>query len=529
MSPPAAAAGRTSRHRQPLALLLLAIALFLFLPGLGLAPVHRQQELRVLLTARDMAEHGRWLEPRFLGELRLRKPPLMYWLVGSLYQLGLPSRSAFVGRLPSALGGAAFLLCLYLGGRLLIGRRRAFAGALCAGLSLIVLRQAQLAETDVLQALFVAASTLSGLHALRRANDRAWMLAGLCAGLGFMIKGPASVCLPPLAWISFALLSRHRAQPPWRRPGLWTGLALCLLLAAPWYLYVERLSSSAAQSQVRAELAALLVESPHAASPFYYLYTAPMALLPWGLLLPSACWAAFRRARARRGLAALAAWFATTFIVLSLLRSKQIHYALLLVPPAALITGALLMTRGLVWQARVHLFTRSLAALLLGAAALVLLLYAGLRDAHRLAAVAALALGAAAAAAVALRARHSMLARLCRLALATALLLPAMLLASEQFSPRGAAVARLFHALPMPAPGKVICCGPMAAAGAFYAPGPATIAGAADDAWKEAAPGDFVLATWRRATRPPLPGAEPLLRQETREEGAALYRKPPRP
>ena len=58
----------------------------MFLPGLGRGLVTRQQELRVLLAARTMAEGGSWLIPQFMGEERLRKPPLMYWLVATAFK-----------------------------------------------------------------------------------------------------------------------------------------------------------------------------------------------------------------------------------------------------------------------------------------------------------------------------------------------------------------------------------------------------------------------------------------------------------
>jgi len=64
---------------------LLGLCAALFLPALATLPMTDYKELRVVLPAREMAAGGDWLMPRFQGELRLRKPPLMYWIVASAF------------------------------------------------------------------------------------------------------------------------------------------------------------------------------------------------------------------------------------------------------------------------------------------------------------------------------------------------------------------------------------------------------------------------------------------------------------
>jgi len=50
--------------------------------GLGVAPVSRTQEARVLETAREMlgSDFHNWMVPRVNGHIRLQKPPIAYWL-----------------------------------------------------------------------------------------------------------------------------------------------------------------------------------------------------------------------------------------------------------------------------------------------------------------------------------------------------------------------------------------------------------------------------------------------------------------
>src|SRR6188474_2403615 len=125
---------------------------------LGVEPVRRSQEARVLVTAREMlgAPLQHWLVPRCNGEIRLRKPPLAYWAsAGSFAVLGI---SAFSGRVPMALAGWLMVGLTYLVGRWTFGARVGLfaAAALCTCMGF--LNYMRLAETDALAALFVTAA-----------------------------------------------------------------------------------------------------------------------------------------------------------------------------------------------------------------------------------------------------------------------------------------------------------------------------------------------------------------------------------
>ena len=108
--------------------LALLAALFV-LPDLGGRPATRQQELRVLLCARTMAQGGSWLIPEFQGQPRLRKPPLMYWVTALPTMI---SDTPGAARLPGAFAGIALVVVTFLLGCLTLkaGPPAAFAGAL---------------------------------------------------------------------------------------------------------------------------------------------------------------------------------------------------------------------------------------------------------------------------------------------------------------------------------------------------------------------------------------------------------------
>ena len=323
---------------------LLGLCAALFLPALATLPMTDYKELRVVLPAREMAAGGDWLMPRFQGELRLRKPPLMYWIVASAFGLARSTDSATVARLPSALMGTAAILALYAGGAGLIGRRRALLGACVAATSFLVLRHARVAQADMALCLFTLLAVLCGYGALSSGGGgiRRWLGFGVCAGLGFMTKGPAALALPVAALAAFAAVDRGGRR---RLFGLGALLSLLVFAAivVPWYLLVlhPTAAQSAAQTAIHNELRETFEGTDHAQPFFFYLHQLPAGMLPWGLLLPFAV-ASVWRARHHRGARFLLCWFATSFVILSLVRNKQLHYALLLVPPAALITGDLL-------------------------------------------------------------------------------------------------------------------------------------------------------------------------------------------
>ncbi|MFH0907681.1 MAG: glycosyltransferase family 39 protein [bacterium] len=349
--------------------ILIAFCAVLLLPGLGSITMQREQELRVVLTARHMAEGGGWLLPEFLGDFRFRKPPLMYWIVASTFKLAGTATSAFIARLPGVIAGALLVLSLFLAGARLVGRRRAFLASVIGMTSFIFMRQARLMEIDITLALCVTLSTISGYLALTRRAEalRWWTLAGIAGGLGFLAKGPAALALPPLAWLAFAAMNPRRLRA-FMDLRVLPGLLACILIGAPWYIAIRKL----AEKQIATELTATFAESHHPGPIYYYLYTLLHAMLPWSILLPFALWAIARHGRHHSGLRFLLTWFATSFAALSVVDSKQIHYCTLLLPPSALVLG---------WYAARFLAVRTPAvracALRYGAASLVLAMAAG--------------------------------------------------------------------------------------------------------------------------------------------------------
>ena len=113
-------------------------------------PLVRTQEARVLETAREMlgAPGRQWVIPLTNGAVRLRKPPLAYWLsAGAMAVFGV---STAAGRVPEVVAAWLTLGLTFAVARRLFGQRAALlaAGAMLG--SRLFLKYALLAETDAL-------------------------------------------------------------------------------------------------------------------------------------------------------------------------------------------------------------------------------------------------------------------------------------------------------------------------------------------------------------------------------------------
>jgi 4-amino-4-deoxy-L-arabinose transferase-like glycosyltransferase len=312
--------GTESSFREMAGTLLLA--LLLLLPAAFLRPASRQQELRVLISARNMVESGDYFRPEFQNQPRFRKPPVPYWLAAAAMRPDRCTDSAARARLPFVFAALLLLWTLHR----LSGDPRP---------SLLLLstfgfwRFAPLAETDILNLLGICLA-FRGFQTGRAPTAAAGMT------IAALSKGPAGLLIPLL---SFLLLRRSHPRPP----RFWAGAFLPPLMAgAAWLLFLG--FDPAARQALTRELSDTFVSSPHRKHLFYYFLTLPAMLGPVCLLLP---WTRISRPPERPA----AVWFAVTFVLLSLTASKQNHYALLLLPGALWLLGPLLPLRAARWLA----------------------------------------------------------------------------------------------------------------------------------------------------------------------------------
>jgi 4-amino-4-deoxy-L-arabinose transferase-like glycosyltransferase len=332
IAPPRIDHARLSWQKVTFVLWLLAvIPLFL---ALGAPPVQRTQEARVLETARQMLGRSphNWLIPSLNNEIRLRKPPLAYWMAGASFSLLGVSPTA--GRLPTALVSWLTLGVTFSIARRLFNTRVAILSAACLLGSYLFFRHGRLAETDAPAALFATLATDLFWQTIDTPIDvptdaptfALFHLAAGATGLSLFAKQGFGF-FPLIFFIAFALIRRR-----YKTLGKFviSGAPLTLLVVAGWWYGYA--AASRGIVQFRRELVEVTEGIDHPA-PFYAYF--PMLILaaaPWSGLMIAAFVAAARRARSNPALTGLLVWAASVFVPLCFFGNKQIHYLLPLMP-----------------------------------------------------------------------------------------------------------------------------------------------------------------------------------------------------
>ncbi|MFN3703218.1 ArnT family glycosyltransferase [Thermomonas sp.] len=206
-----------------------------------LRPLMLPDEGRYVGVAWGMLTSGDWLTPHLDGLPYFHKPPLFYWITAA----ALRTIGAWEGpaRLASLLGAWAGAMATYLWLRRWWGERQAVLALAVLLLQPMFFLGAQFANLDMLVAgcitvtiLLLAQAALAMEHGQR--YRAALYSAYVAAALGVLAKGLIGVLLPGLV-ISLWLWSSARWRTWWRLLSL-PGLLLFLLVAAPWFIAMQR-------------------------------------------------------------------------------------------------------------------------------------------------------------------------------------------------------------------------------------------------------------------------------------------------
>jgi 4-amino-4-deoxy-L-arabinose transferase-like glycosyltransferase len=344
--------------RAWLAFALGCVAL-LYLASLLFRPLMPVDETRYLTVAWEMTVRNRWLAPLTLNfEPYTHKPPLLFWLIALSWKLFGTDRWA--AALPAAAAaGASLALTAALARRLFphVPGIAARAPLVLAG-TFLFLVYSTLMMFDFLLADFVMAALLCFLACARPHGSPSPARAAACvAGMGFFLglavltKGPVAYLyiLPP---ILLGGRCRREGWRGWYRPAL-AGIALSLLPVLCWLVPVLRGADGNFAFWLLWEQSAGRVTGSFPAAhprPFYFYFgILPLLFLPWALL--PEFWRGLSRAlrpapggsRAlpdEPGFSFLLNWLAPVFICFCLIRGKQAHYLVPLLPAAAILTAS---------------------------------------------------------------------------------------------------------------------------------------------------------------------------------------------
>jgi hypothetical protein len=363
--------GMTQPRFIILVTLLLAGMGGLYLLGNESVPLWDRDEPRYAQCSREMLmgspEHpgSDFVVPRFLGELRLAKPPMVYWLqAGSMAVLG---DTAFAARFPSTVAMLAVLSIVALTVRRATDADRALWTAFILATSVLTFAAAKSSLTDaVLLAFTCVAQACVFVIWQGRGCWGTFALLGTAIGLAGLTKGPITVAIVAATLAALGLL---RAIDWWRarrdpasvqasadvgRHGTSVGLGrligymakallaigLVAAIVGPWIYLVEQRSPGF----IRASWSTNVVDrirrgaEGHSGPPGYYAATIWGTYFPWSIFIPMAlvfAWKGRRDPRVRFALSAtLGPW-----IMLECVRTKLPHYFLPALPFLAFLTA----------------------------------------------------------------------------------------------------------------------------------------------------------------------------------------------
>lgn len=311
---------------------ILLVPFFVFLLRLGGYPLFDVDEGAFSEATRQMFERGDFVTPWLNGEPRFDKPVLIYWLQALGFLLFGVSEWAF--RLPSALAASLWAILPYYFLRQRGQIETARTAALMIATSLGVLIIGRSATADALLNVLLVASLLDIYRYFE--SGRKWVLMRVFfwIGLGVLDKGPVAILIPfAVSGLFFLSEGQWKAWlkavfNPW-------GIALLLLVAAPWYVLeyqregmafidgfflrhnVQRFGSTMEQ---------------HGGSVLYYLAVLPL------LLLPYSSWFFRTLVNIRNGWGDplqrfLWIWFGFVLVFFSLSGTKLPHYVLYGITP----------------------------------------------------------------------------------------------------------------------------------------------------------------------------------------------------
>jgi len=354
--------------------LIAAALLVAWFSGIAVRKLQHPDEGRYAEIAREMAATGDWVTPRLNGLKYFEKPPFQYWATAATFKT-FGTREWTARLVPALAGLLAVAIVGWTAARLEGPPAGVYAALVLAG-SLWHFAMSQLLTLDSVLSAWLAVALCAFLLAQRdgltRTACRNWMLVAYAAAAGATLtKGLVGLVIPGATLVLYTLATRDLG--PWKRLHALPGLAVYLLLTAPWFLLVSRDNAEFAQFFFIHEHFERFLTNEHRREGSWY-YFVPMFLagiLPWLLVWAWTLRRSWRNApRAANGFAwpkFCLVWALFVFVFFSLSGSKLPSYILPMFPAIALVLG---------WQLA-QLAPRTLARLSLPLAILSSLLAIG--------------------------------------------------------------------------------------------------------------------------------------------------------
>lgn len=287
-----------------------------------------------LRTPLEMMERGSYWTLWLNDEVRLQKPPLIYWFIAAMFHLfGVELWAARLVGVLSGAGMATLTTLLY---------RRLFKGSgFLAGIVLLatagVAVEGRRAMLDMPLGLFTTWSVYLCVVAWQDKKRWAWAAAGAALAAATLAKGPQSLLfLLPALITGFLLLPQKPPAKTWLIPGLLLG-GTFLVLALPWPLSMKIMHYEFIE-ELNTQIVGHRLNRVSLRSPFNALGAVLLLTFPWSFVTLTGLTQAWRKNHplCDRRVQWLCGWLMLSVLPFFFMRSFE-RYMIPILPCAALL------------------------------------------------------------------------------------------------------------------------------------------------------------------------------------------------
>jgi 4-amino-4-deoxy-L-arabinose transferase-like glycosyltransferase len=323
--------------------------------------------------SRNMLTSGDWVTARLDGVVYLEKAPFVYWAMAASYVIF--GAHDWAARIPIALSAIGLCWLTAAFGAWAFGRLAGFYAGLCMATCIGLFLFTRILIPDVMLTFTVALANWAFLRVLDETDPhpRVWAcVLAASLGVGLLLKSLIGVLFPLAAGFIYLSITRQLfSSDMWRRLRPFSGLAIILLIAAPWHIlatlrnppyFAFTLRSGPGQYHgflwfffINEQLLRFLnlrYPRDYNTVPRLYFWLFHLVwLFPWSVYLPAIAKLSFKpadRAGRTRLLALCLTGFVLVFFTFS---TTQEYYSMPCYPALALLFGSAMATEG-VWIKR---------------------------------------------------------------------------------------------------------------------------------------------------------------------------------
>lgn len=321
---------------------LLGFFVVFYLLPLNLHPLWMPDETRYAEISREMIETGDWIVPRLLDLRYFEKPVAGYWL-NSISQLMFGETNFAARFIPALMTFLSACLVYWLALRMWNNPRKAVLSAVIYLSSFLVFIIGTFNVLDPIITFWLTATMCAFYWAITAQSQKSKLLAyvviGLCSGLGVLTKGFLALAVPVVAGLPFMLLQKRFTE---LLQYVIISAFVATLVCLPWALMINAVEADYWHYFFWVEHIKrfMATDAQHKEPVWYFLPILLFGLIPWVGWLPKALQQAWQQRKQHHDKLYLLAWSVMPFLFFSASSGKLPTYILPVFAPLALLLGA---------------------------------------------------------------------------------------------------------------------------------------------------------------------------------------------